>query len=78
MAEEERKSKGLTDLAKQVTEEELTQRRKSAINPIPQSTYMPPHVCFDERAVYVCGVCVCVCVCVCVYVCVCVLTTART
>ena len=36
--EEKRKTKGLTDLAKQVTEEELTQRRKAAINPIPQST----------------------------------------
>ncbi len=39
MAEEEKKKKqGLMDLAKQVTEEELTQRRKAAVNPIAHST----------------------------------------
>jgi hypothetical protein len=40
-SEEERGEKqgnGLLGLAKQLTEEELTQRRKAAVNPIPYST----------------------------------------
>ena len=35
---EEKQGNGLLGLAKQMTEEELTQRRKAAVNPIPHST----------------------------------------
>ena len=35
---DKRESQGISDLAKKVTEEELTQRRKAAINPFPYST----------------------------------------
>jgi len=38
MTEKQENTKGLKHLAKQVTEAELTQKRRAAVNPIAQST----------------------------------------
>jgi hypothetical protein len=62
------KKRDKMDIAKSVTEDELLQRKKTAVNPVAMVSNVVRYV-FDACF---CSMCVCVCVCVCVRVCLCV------